>query len=158
MGDDIQIRMCTQADIKLADYVLKHPEVYNMYQWDGRCERERYSSSLRINQGPPTYVLIDNTNSFVAILVQESNIVWSSHSNALPSIRGKQAIRICKAMVRWMFDNTPCRKIIGFTPDSHKAALMFNKLCGFKTEAVINDFFLKDGKHEKAHMVSITKE
>lgn len=155
----MEIRFCTPKDIPLADKVLRHPDVYGMCLLDSKPENpEEYSVAHRILAGPPTYVLMDDTNSFVAILVPETNRIWSSHSNALPEIRGKKAIEVCNAMVQWMFDNTPCNQIIGFTPQNHKAARMFNRLCGFREILTLKNAFSIRGVIENAVMVIREKD
>ena len=158
MGHDtdnkINVRACTIADLPFADYVMKHEAVYNQATYDGRPDASQYSIADRLRQGPPVYVLMDDSNSFVAVLVPETNVTWVAHSNTLPNIRGKQAKAICNAMCEWMFKNTACCNIIGYTPSRNRAALAFNRFCGFKKIGVIKNGVLKDGELDDLHIVS----
>ena len=152
------IREATLSDLGAVNHVLKHPAVYPQTMFDGKTPREKFTAYGIIKQGPPVYTLIDDSDSFVAILIPENSIMWIAHDNALPEIRGKKAIRICKAMVQWMFDNTPCKKIIGYTPETNKPARLFAQLCGFKLEGRIKKAFPLNGELYDLHVVGICKE
>ena len=159
MADDIVIRACNVFDIPIADAVIRHPEVYRMYPIDDMPEdSERYSCARAVIDSPPTYVLMDDTNRFVAIINNLTTSMWCGHYYAHPSVRGRQSVQIGKAMIRWMFDNTPCRKLIGFTPSEHERAMSFNLKCGFKKEYEIENAYVSNGESKNAHMVSISKE
>lgn len=148
-----EIRLAMMSDIPYVDYVMRHPQVYPMTMYDGKEDRSEFSSRKYIQQGPPTYVLIDDKNCFVSISVPENSITWAVHENVLPKARGKEAVAICLAMENWMWENTPCRKLIGFTPVNHRRAVVFAQMCGFKIEGKITNSILVNGKTEDMYIV-----
>lgn len=151
------IRRATIKDRDAVNYVMKHPDVYPHTLYDGKVPVEQFDAASLLNQPPPIYTLIDDEDSFVAILVPENSIMWVAHDNALPEIRGKRAVNICKSMVQWMFDNTPCKKIIGYTPQPNKRARMFAQICGFKLEGLIKNAHQFNGVLYDVHVMGICK-
>lgn len=158
MSNNVVIRRATLADADAVNRVMKHPDVYPHTMYDGKVSVEKFDAKDLLRHPPPIYVLIDDTDSFVGILVPENSIMWVAHDNALPEIRGKHAVQICKAMVQWMFNNTPCKKIIGYTPETNKRARVFAQICGFKLEGRIKNAHPLNGKLYDLHVVGISKE
>lgn len=147
------IRQAMMSDLAYVNYVMRHPEVYPMTMYDGKIPIDEFSAEKLIKCGPPTYVLIDDKNCFVAVVVPENSITWVVHENVLPKARGREAVKICLAMEKWMYGNTNCRKLIGYTPVSHRRAVVFAQICGFKIEGKIKGSILVNGKTEDLYIV-----
>lgn len=133
-----KIRQATIKDLNAVNFIMKHPEVYPYTKYDGKIPVEEFSAKHLIECGPPVYTLIDSDNCFVAVLVPENSIMWIAHDNVLPEARGKKAVRICRSMIQWMFENTPCEKIIGYTPITNRPAWVFAQMCGMHLEGRIS--------------------
>ncbi len=56
-----------------------------------------------------------------------------------------------------MFENTDCQVIVGATPLNNKAAMMFNRIIGFKQIAILEDSYLKDEKLQDQALFSLHK-
>jgi hypothetical protein len=151
------IRACGIGDLALVDRVMTDPSVYPYATYDGRESAEQYSAEGLLRKGPPWYVLMDSTNSFVAVFVPETNAMWIVHTNTLPSIRGKQAFEIARQMATWMFENTSCQNIVGYTPSRNRRALMFNRIVGFRKIGEVKNGIIKDGQLDDLHIVSLVK-
>lgn len=82
---------------------------------------------------PKSYVLLDNGKDAASVFEWTAPRVWQAHTYFLPSARGKQGITDAKAMCRWMFDNGAL-VLWGQTPVHNRAARMFNRLIGAKSE------------------------
>ena len=151
------IRACGLSDLPLVNRVMKDPSVYPYATYDGREGMDEYSAESILRKGPPWYVLMENTNSFVAMFAPETNATWIVHTNVLPCLRGKQAFKAGKEMARWMFENTTCHNIVGYTPSRNRRALMFNRIVGFKKIGEVKNGIIKDGQLDDLHIVSLVK-
>lgn len=152
------IRQAMLSDLAAVNYVMRHPDVYPMTMYDGKVRVDDFSADKLIRCGPPTYVLIDDCNCFVSVSVPENSVTWVVHENVLPDARGKKAVKICNEMASWMFKNTPCQKLIGYTPVSHRRAVVFAQMCGFKIEGRIKNSILINGNLEDLYVVGLGKE
>lgn len=73
------------------------------------------------------------------------------HSCILRSHRGRWALDQAKASLRFIFDNTTCRKVITHVPDYNKPALSFALRVGMTLEGNNRASFLKNGVlHDQA--------
>ena len=52
------------------------------------------------------------------------------HLAILPWARGRRAIDAMKSLVAWFFENTPCPRVCGWTPQDNRAGHMFNRIVG----------------------------
>ena len=147
------IRVCTVSDLPFVNRVLLHPDVMQHTMYDGR---DKYPIESLLRQGPPVYVMIDDTNSFCVIFVPETNATWIAHTNALPSIRGN-TFNLARMMTRWMFDNTPCHNIMGYTPSKNKRAIGFNQKIGHKLYGIVKNGIIKDGELDDLHIYGLEK-
>lgn len=158
MHDNPVIRRATLEDIDAVKHVMTHPDVYPFTMFDGKGAVETLNVEQLLSCNPPLHVLIDDSNSFVAVLVPENSIMWTSHDNALPSVRGKQAVSMARAVVKWMFDNTPCKKIIGYTPVSNRPAVMFTRMIGMVKEGQLKNAIQINGVLSDIYVSGICKE
>ncbi len=58
-----------------------------------------------------------------------------AHVAVLPWARGKPAMDAARELIVWLFKNTPCQKIAGYTPVGLIHAKAFNRLLGFQAKA-----------------------
>jgi len=71
--------------------------------------------------------------------------VYIGHTAIKKEARGRKAVIDGKKCLKWMFDNTDCKKIIGFTPEMYKPAMVFNRLVGFKKEGRLTKSLVHEG-------------
>lgn len=74
----------------------------------------------------------------------ENSTTWQIHTCLLPIAWGKSQ-EAANMATQWMFDNTPCRKIITFVPQGNILAFRLAKRCGFEVEGVVKKSILKSG-------------
>jgi RimJ/RimL family protein N-acetyltransferase len=58
----------------------------------------------------------------------------------------------------WMFNNTPCQKIITNIPSFNRPAKLLALKCGMKQEGLITKTFMKNNQIYDVHLMGITKE
>lgn len=150
------IRRCTINDLSAVNFVLKHPSVYESSAHDFSVPVSEFTAERLLNS-PLVYVLMDEDNSFVAVLVNENGILFTVHQNCLPKVRGKKAVGICKEMLEWMFKNTTCQRIVGYVPEPNRPALLFAKWVGFKVRDKWENSYQKGGKLYSLIVVSAEK-
>jgi len=83
-------------------------------------------------------------------------VCCEGHANILPEYQGK-AVNCTLAAIRWMFSNTPCRRIITNVPDYHIRACKFVEKLGFVKFGVNEKSYLKGGKLHDLIMYGISK-
>ena len=152
------IRRATIKDLEAVNRVMKHPDVYPHTWHDGRVPVEQFTAKNLLLCAPPVHVLIDDQDSFVATFTPDNNIMWVVHDNALPEVRGKYARDAGRAMLDWMFTNTPCLKVIGRTPYTNPRARMFAQMVGFTIEGRLKNAYMLNGKLYDMWVVGICKE
>lgn len=74
----------------------------------------------------------------------ENSTTYQIHTCLLPSMWGRSA-EAANLAVRWVFENTPCKKIITLVPTNNPLALRLAKRCGFEIEGVVTKSIQKDG-------------
>jgi hypothetical protein len=152
------IRRATLLDIEAVNGVVKHPDVYGPDDYEGRGPAEEMKTEGLLICPPPFHVLIDDTNSFVSIFMPENSVMWVGHLCSLPEIRGKTTVSIAKAMIQWMFKNTPCMKIVGYTPVTNRRAVAFTRMMGMVKEGLLKKAHMLNGELGDIYVSGICKE
>jgi hypothetical protein len=151
------IRQCTLNDLAAVDFVLKHPRVYPFVRHDYTPPPEQYTAKYLLVDCPRVYVLMDDSNSFVGIAESVNGALYAVHQNVMPEIRGRMAVKICRAMIDWIFENTTAKKMIGYVPEPNRAAKFFALRGGFSFEYRLEKAYQLDGKLYALDIVSVEK-
>lgn len=147
---------CFSEDLPHIKNVLQHPSVYP-HTINDSLPKVPPESFGEIFINDAIYVLAPNKWS-VFIFIPFSVYLYHAHIAVLPEGRGRAGIRAGKAATSWMFQNTPCLKIMGFTSVKNKPALSFSRCCGYNEEGVLTKSILKDGELHDQIIFGITKE
>ena len=70
----------------------------------------------------------------------------------------KKGVKHAVAASKWMFENTPCQKLVSHINVEHLRAIMFAHVCGMETEGRLKDATLKDGQLHDVLVLGATKE
>jgi hypothetical protein len=135
---------CAIKDLKKVSLILSDDSIYIPVNGEPCKNEDRENIAEDILNNKKIYVLMPDEFS-VFIFFPHSEELYVGHSAILPGGRGKSGIKLCKAAVQWMFDNTECIKIFGLTPVYLKHVIIFNKLVGFEQEGLLTDSCIKDG-------------
>jgi len=92
----------------------------------------------------------------VFMLHPHNHVTWEVHT-CLP-FAGKRTLEAAIAGRTWMFENTPCMRIITNVPTFNRAALAFAKRAGMKEYGVNEKSFLKNGVLYDQILLGISKE
>lgn len=74
-----------------------------------------------------------------------NGITYQTHICISEGYRGGRVVRASIRAVRWMFDNSPCRKLVIFVPDCSTTVKIIAKAIGFEREGRLKNSFLRNG-------------
>lgn len=138
-------------DMGLVRAILSHPAIWPHIHDDGVEEPGPVDAD-------GLYWLLIDGGAGVFLLHQHNTVTYEVHTCLLPEMWGdkaKEATYLCR---RWMFEHTPCRKLITNVPAYNLLALRFAKRCGMTTEGVNRKSYLKNGELMDQHVLGLTKE
>lgn len=113
-------------DAVLHNAIANHPEVKPTFGYN-----EGLTDLAPLLEHPEAYILLSDGKAACSVFEWSAPGVWQGHSFFLPEARGKHGIQTGKEMCRYMFD-LGARMLWGMTPLQNRAAMMFNRLLGFK--------------------------
>ena len=136
---------CSIEDIDLVSSILTDDSVFPWIIDDGFDPLTKGKMAEILLSNPSIYVLSPNPYS-VFVLTPRNAVTYDGHVNVLPAGRGKMALLAERAGISWMFENTPCQKIQGWTPAHYKHVLEYHIRVGFKEEGISRKSWLSGGK------------
>jgi RimJ/RimL family protein N-acetyltransferase len=85
-------------------------------------------------------------------------VTYEIHTCLLPIAWGTQAKQAAKLVLDWIFQNTPCQKVITHVPENNALALRYAKRAGMAIEGNNRKSFLKNGQLLDQIQLGIMKE
>ncbi len=127
---------CTMADINRVNRILDNQDV--SLALFGHSDGSSGVLGYRFLSNDSVLVLMPNEGC-LAIGVPHNNSIYHFHIAVLPGYRGKQAVIAFKEAAQWVFENTPCIKIVGLEPTVRKDAVRFILALGFEKEGLLKN-------------------
>lgn len=125
--------------------ILTHDDIFQEIKSEHIPDKE----SLLFPFHKETYWLTDDDQGtpigltfFYPIIHQ----VYTGHIYLFKKYRGRRGVKFGKESIEWIFNNTDCIKIQGWTPVTDKHVIRFNKLIGLKKEGISENSYMKNGK------------
>lgn len=139
--------------------IIAHPRVYP-WASDDTCPPADQFDASHLVKPDDTYCLLVIEGDPVGLWVYRriNGVTWEVHTCPAPDAHGQRIRDAAKATVRWMFENTPCRKIIGHVPFNNPRARALAIECGMVDEGVSTKSFLKGGELLDQWMLGLCKE
>jgi hypothetical protein len=152
--------METKISIKLSeDYdlitsILNHESVFEDISDDFTPEAKAGPRSDLI------YIIgyVNNFPSAVWILRLITQIHFELHTCILPTVSGKDAVKLGLELGNFVFNFTPCLKTSTYIPVYNRKAFVFANRIGFKREGISRKSFMKNDKLHDMVLLGITKE
>lgn len=120
-------------DYEEAARILLNESILPFVMDDGIVDHETMlKRCLRMDA---VYFLMPDPDSLF-LYVPVNCITWQIHANVLPESRGNGA-RLFSDTLAYMFEDTPCRKIIAMVPVCNPRANRMGRKCGFIQEGLI---------------------
>ena len=85
-------------------------------------------------------------------------ICWEIHTCLLPNAWGERGRRAARLLPEWIWQHTPCRRIITNVPDNNRLALRFALAAGMTEIGVNAASFLKNGKLRDQTLLGISPQ
>jgi len=127
---------------------VTHPRIYPYISDDGSPAREDYQP---IESDLFWYVVVHDLKAAGPELLglwmfHPHNVVcWELHTCLLPVAWGDTGLEAMRGVIQWIWQNTPCRRIIGNCPTTNRLALHFAVKAGMKVYGVNEASYLKNG-------------
>jgi len=147
---------CTIDDKEKVNRILSDDSIYIPINGVPCPEKLKNILADDLLRETKAYVLSPNDFSVLIFLAYDENL-YTGHTSVLPEGRGRQAIRDGKLACQWMFENTKCIKIFGFTPEHMLHVRRFNILVGFKEEGVLSNSHMHNGSVENMIIFGLNK-
>lgn len=133
-------------DMDLVTRVMTDPCVYPYVTDDGSPNPEEFEP---VESDLIYYLLVlDYSKNVLGLFLvhPQNSIMYEIHTCLLRSCRGLMADEAARLVLQWIFNNTPCQKLITHVPAYNKPALDYAKRSGFTVEGNNSHSFLKNGK------------
>ncbi len=138
------------TDYELIRKIITHPKIYRHLVDDNSPARENY---YPIEDEVVWYIVVreifpDAEPQEILglwMLHPHNSICWEIHTALLPNAWGDRADRAGRMVFEWIWENTPCRRLITNVPSSNRLALHYAVRAGMKIWGVNEASFLKDG-------------
>lgn len=145
--------------VGLIKSIVTHPKIYPHVADDTAPPPEEFDPSVAAEH-PGYYFLVARDGEEVLGLFmvhQHNGVMFEIHTCLLPSAWGERALEAGRAVLRWVFDNTPCEKLITFVPKYNRLAKKFALACGLVEEGVVSSSYKKNGRLLDQHLLGIEK-
>jgi RimJ/RimL family protein N-acetyltransferase len=94
------------------------------------------------------YVIVRDQAELLGLwmFVPQNAVCWEVHTCLLPSHGVKRGRQAAREMARWIWQNTPCRRIVTNVPRFNRAALLFARAAGMQEFGVNPRSYQKGGE------------
>ena len=125
---DVLMSINRTHDERVVRAVISHPEIKPLI-----CDLEGEPPTIMHDQVYHLSVHIQGQLAGLVTFIPVNAITWNPHINIFPNFRGC-GTGAMQAAIDWMFDNTPCLKLVAFPPEYNKAMIRVFQKCGFQDE------------------------
>jgi RimJ/RimL family protein N-acetyltransferase len=118
-------------DPELVRGILTHPKLYRMLSDDFSPACEDFQPVFNEHLW---YVLVQSGSKVGGLFFfhPHNAICWEVHTCLLPELWGPPAIEAARGVIQWLWENTPCRRLITQVPDYNRLALKLAKNAGMR--------------------------
>jgi len=140
-------------DMSVVQPILAHPSIFPHIHDDG------FTEAAPIDHEGLYWLLVEEDKPLGVFLVHAHNTAcYEVHTCLLPETWGRSSLEAAQLVGRWIFENTPCQKLITHVPESNRLAKKFAIRSGFTLEGINRASFLRDGVLLDQFLFGITKQ
>jgi RimJ/RimL family protein N-acetyltransferase len=153
----INTTVATPEDMDMVRAIMAHPKVWPWISDDHSPSVESFTPSAN---PVITYLLLDDGEECLGLymLFPYSATCWEIHTCLLPRGWGSIGLECAKAVLDWLFNNTPCEKLISWVPEDNDYAYKYSINAGLRLEGVNGKSVRRNGKLLDQSLFGITKE
>ena len=143
-------------DMPLVRSVITHEKIWPMVADDLAGAREDF---IPLDHPATCYLSARDGDHLLGIwmLNPENSVTWDVHTCLLPSAWGALAIKAACHAIQWVWDNTPCRRLVTKVPVFNRLALRFARMAGMVEYGRNPRSFLKNGELHDQILLGISK-
>ena len=152
----IRIERC--FDPALVTEIITNPKIYPHVSDDYSPPQDEFTAE-RLVQNAWIYFLtpiFEERTVGVFMVHGHNGVMYEVHTCILPEFWGK-SVEAAKVGTQWMFENTPCRKLITLVPVYNRLAYRLALRAGMKDQGIITKSFLKNGTLFDQYVLGIEK-
>lgn len=140
----------------LVTWTLTHPQLYGAAVDDFSPEREQF---LPRRDDAIWYVGAFVGGGYIGLfaLAPQNTICWEIHTRLLPASWGATAAAAARAVVPWIWENTPCRRLVTVCPAYNRLAIRFAQRAGLERYGVNPASWQKGGRLVDQVLLGISK-
>lgn len=156
--EEITIGRLIDAD--LVNSVIKHDKIFPHLTDDFTNNADVFDTQAVVENESVYFigVAVDDELASVFYYQPHNHATFEVHSAVLPKYRGKLSVKMAKESLKWIFDNTPCRKVITHVPVGNNPAFVLSKKVGMQIEGINRKSIMKGGKMIDQTLLGITIE
>lgn len=140
-------------DMRLVSEIMHHPAIWPHIHDDGVKEYQP------VDLDELYWLKVVDDETIGAFLVHPNNSVcYEVHTCILPDAWGNKAKKASQLLLKWVFENTVCMKLVTHVPAYNKLAKRFAKNAGMKEEGINRQSFLRNGELLDQYLLGITKQ
>lgn len=143
-------------DVDVIRRTMLHPRIYPHVIDDNSPAPEDYVPML------PEHVyylgIFDGEYLGLFLFHPHNSVCFEAHTCLLPAAWGRPSSECAKAAVQWMFENTPCRRVITNVPIYNRLALRLAQRSGLTQFGINPKSHLKNGVLHDQIMLGVSKE
>jgi RimJ/RimL family protein N-acetyltransferase len=139
------IRIERSTDYALIRAIMCHNGIYRHIS-DDRCPPAAEFRPIESDDVWYAVVWDDNDLLGLWMLYPQNSVCWEIHTCLLPHAWGVRARRAASVMAAWIWENTPCERLITNVPANNRAAYHFALAAGMEVYGKNAKSFLKHGK------------
>lgn len=147
-----QVRIRRTWDMALVRRVLEHPAIRRATADD------TVTSAAKPIVLPGLIWLNVGGGRGIYALFQHNGILFEVHTALLPELWGAPARRAARALLRYVFQETACQKLITHVPVFNRLALRYALEAGMQREGINRASFLRDGQAHDQILLGMTKK
>lgn len=131
-------------DYELIRQILIHPKIYPAISDDGSPPRAEYRP---VESDAIWYVVVRDSGEVLGLwmFVPANAITWEIHTALLPNAWGSRSIQAALELPDWIWQHTPCRRIVTHVPSANRLALRFALAAGMEIYGIDKASYLKHG-------------
>ena len=143
-------------DLELIKRIVTDKSIYPRVTDDSSPDAESWKPSKDENMH---YLLAKDGEELLGLfaVVPQNAVCWSVHTCLLPKSYGEKATLAAKELIRWVFTNVSCLRLITEVPAFNKIALRYAERAGMTKFGFNPDSYLKNGKLQGLTLLGISK-
>ena len=126
--------------------VMTHPQIWPFISDDGSPAHQDY----RPAEGEHIWYVLawDHGEELLGLWMfhPQNAVCWEVHTCLLPCAWGERAYIAARALPEWIWQHTPCRRIVTNVPSSNRLALRFALRAGMSIYGCNKASYLKNGR------------